>query len=64
VICHYDSTQSVLHSANNPKFHAWTKHIDVPYQCVCEIIYDGLIQLQKIPTNENIANSLTKPEQE
>ena len=37
-----------------------TKHIDVRYQFVREIISEGQILLQKIETAENPANMLTK----
>lgn len=52
---------SVIHSANNQVFHARTKHIDVKYHKLREIINDGLVCLVKIHTEINVADIFTKP---
>jgi hypothetical protein len=59
MIVHYNN-QSVLHLAKKPIFHAQTKHMDVQYHFIRRTIEDGLIILQKIHTNENIEDILTK----
>ncbi|KAM1399624.1 hypothetical protein ACFX2F_027020 [Malus domestica] len=57
---HCDS-QSAIHLAKNQVHHARTKHIDVRFHFVREIIDDGDILLQKIETADNPADMLTKP---
>ena len=57
---YYDS-QSALHIARNPTFYSRTKYIGVHYHFVREVVKDGSVDLQKIHTNENLADVLTKP---
>ena len=57
---HCDS-QSAIHLAKNQVHHARTKHIDVRFHFVREIIDEGDILLQKIGTADNPADMLTKP---
>lgn len=45
----------------NPTFHARTKHIDVQYHFLCNMVEDGKVNLEKVGTKENVANALTKP---
>ena len=56
---HYDS-QNAICLAKNPVFHVRTKHIDVRYHFVREIISEGRILLKKIGTADNPADMLTK----
>ena len=56
---HCDS-QSAIQLATNPLFHAKTKHIDVKYHFIREVIDDKQIQLVKVHTKENPADLLTK----
>ena len=56
---HCDS-QSAICLAKNQVYHARTKHIDVRYHFVREILEEDEILLQKIPTAENPANMTTK----
>jgi len=39
----YCDSQSTLHIARNPTFHSRTKHIDVQYHFVCEVVEDESI---------------------
>jgi hypothetical protein len=55
-----DDNQSAIHLAKNQVFHARTKHIDVRYHFVREILEEEEILLQKIHTAENPADMLTK----
>ena len=55
----YDS-MSAIYLAKNQVYHARTKHIDIRFYFVREILDEGDIELQKIYTNENPADMLTK----
>ena len=57
----YSDSQSAIHLAKNQVFHArTTKHIDVRYHFVREILEEEEIVLQKIHTTENPADMLIK----
>ncbi|KAH9659027.1 hypothetical protein KPL70_023708 [Citrus sinensis] len=56
----YCDSQSAIHLTKNEVYHARTKHIDVRFHFVREIINEGKIFLQKIKTAENPADMLTK----
>ena len=58
-ILHCDS-QSVIHLAKNPVYHARTKHIQVRYHFIRSVIEDKVFELQKILGSENPADMLTK----
>ena len=46
--------------AKNPIFHAKTKHIEVKYHFIREMLEDKLMKLVKVHTDENPANLLAK----
>jgi hypothetical protein len=50
-----------LHIARNSTFHLRTKHIDVQYHFVHEVVKDKSVDFQKIHTKKNLADVLTKP---
>ncbi|KAG8497200.1 hypothetical protein CXB51_008576 [Gossypium anomalum] len=56
----YCDSQSAIHLAKNQVYHARTKHIDVRFHFVREIIDEGKICLQKIKTADNPADMMTK----
>ena len=58
-VLHCDS-QSVIHLAKNPVYHARTKHIQVRYHFIRSVIEDEVFELQKILGSENPADMLTK----
>ena len=56
----YCDSQSAIHLAKNQVYHARTKHIDVRYHFVREVLEEGGVEIQKIHTTENPADMLTK----
>ncbi|KAH9783016.1 hypothetical protein KPL71_009155 [Citrus sinensis] len=52
--------QSAIFLAKNQTYHARTKHIDVKYHYVREIIESGEVLLKKIDTKDNPSDMLTK----
>ncbi len=45
----------------NPQFHQRTKHIDIRYHFVRHVEANGVIKLAYTPTDQMIADGLTKP---
>ena len=52
--------QSAIFLAKNPAYHAKTKHIDVQYHFVRDVVEDKKVLLEKVDTVKNVATSLTK----
>jgi hypothetical protein len=52
--------QSAIFLEKNHAYHSKTKHIDVQYHFVRDMVESNKVLLEKIDTLENIANSLTK----
>jgi len=59
-VVYYDN-QSVIHLSKNQMYHERTKHIDVHYHFLREIIWQGNIIVKKIGTSDNATDMLTKP---
>ena len=55
------NSQSAIYLAKNQVYHARTKHIDVRFHKIRELIISSQILLQKIHTSENAADILIKP---
>jgi len=58
-ILHIDN-QSAIAIARNPEFHDRTKHIDVRYHFLRQVVEDKSIELAYIPTGDQVADALTK----
>ncbi|MCO5612314.1 hypothetical protein L7F22_066579 [Adiantum nelumboides] len=56
---HCDS-QSAIQLACNPIYHSKTKHVDVKYNFIKEMVDDKQVQLVKVHTTYNPADLLTK----
>ena len=56
---HCDS-QSALDLSKNSMYHSRTKHIDVRYHWIREVMDQQLLKLVKIHTKENPADIMTK----
>ena len=55
----FDS-QSAIFLAKNTTYHSKTKHIDVQYHFVRDMVEEKKVLLVKVDTMENVANPLTK----
>ena len=56
----YCDNQSAIHLAKNPAYHSRTKHIDVRYHWIRDKLESKLLQLEKIHTDENGSDMMTK----
>ena len=54
-------SQSVIHLATNLVYHSKTKHIDVKYHFVRQVIGEGGVDLKKVHTQKKYADMFTKP---
>ena len=52
--------QSVIHLSKNASFHSRSKHIDVRYHWIRDVLNSKQMQLEKVHTNDNEADMLTK----
>jgi hypothetical protein len=59
IVVHCDS-QSTIYLAKNRMYHEKTRHINVKYHFILEIISHGLVSVKKITTTKNHIDMLTK----
>jgi hypothetical protein len=45
----------------NPVFHDKSKHIEIKYHYICDMVQRGAIKLQYVRTDEYVVDVLTKP---
>jgi hypothetical protein len=57
----YCDNQSCIKLSENPIFHHRSKHIDIRYRFIRDMIQKGEVKLQYISTDEQDTNILTKP---
>ena len=57
----YSDSQSAIYLVRNPTFHARTKHIDIQYNFVRDMVEDNKMKLEKVETLVNDPDGLTKP---
>ena len=53
-------SQSAIFLAKNPAYHSKTKHIDVQYHFVRDMVEENKVLLEKVNTLKNVADSLKK----
>ena len=56
----HEDNQSAIAIAKNPQFHSRTKHMDIKYHFVRELVDKGTIQLSYCETGNMLADVLTK----
>ena len=55
------NNQGAIALSKDNKFHVQTKHIDIHYHFICEAVEDGKIQVEYIPTDDNVVDIFPKP---
>ncbi len=53
-------SQSAIHLTKNQMYHERTKHIDVRYHFIRDIVSQGIVVVQKVSTHDNPADMMTK----
>jgi len=53
--------QSCIKMTENPVFHDKSKHIEIKYHFIRDMVQKGVVKLKYVPTEEQVANVLTKP---
>ncbi|GAB2268189.1 hypothetical protein Dimus_038699 [Dionaea muscipula] len=56
----FSDSQSAIHLCKNPVHHERTKHVDVKYHFVRDILSTGILEIAKVPTENNPADMGTK----
>lgn len=56
----FRDSQSAIHLAKNSSLHSRTKHIEVRYHWIREVLSSKLLQHEKIHTDQNGAHMMTK----
>ena len=59
-LIHCDN-QSCIKLSENPVFHDRSKHIEIGYNFIRDMVLKSTVKLQYIPTDEQLANVFTKP---
>ena len=58
--CIYCDNQSCIKLSKNPVFHEKSKHIEIKYQYIRDMVEKGAMKLQYVVTDEQVADVLTK----
>jgi hypothetical protein len=54
-------SKSALELSKNPVYHERSKHIDTRYHFIRECISDGMVDVNHVGTDDQLADILTKP---
>jgi hypothetical protein len=57
----YADNQSSIHLVDKHRYSIKSKHIDTKYHCIQDWKEKGLIDIEYVPTEHNVADMLTKP---
>ena len=57
----YCDNQSCIKLIENPVFHYKSKHIEINYNYIQDMVQRGVVKLQYVPTEEQVVDVLTKP---
>lgn len=57
----YVDNQSAIKLANNIEFHKRSKHIDLRIHFFRDIVSKGVIQIEYVPSKQQLADIFTKP---
>ena len=57
----YEDNQSAIKLVENPVFHKKSKHVDIKYHFVRELVENRTLEIQYVSTVENVADIFTKP---
>ena len=58
IVC---DNQICINMTENPMFHDKTKHIEIIYHFILDMVQKGAVKLNYVPTEEQVAGVLTKP---
>ena len=57
--CIHFENQSCVKLSDNPVFHDKSKHIEIKYRYIKDMVQRGAVKLQYVATNKHIADVLT-----
>ena len=53
--------QSCIKMTENPVFHDKSKHIEIKYHFIQDMVQKGVLNIKYVPTEEQVEDVLTKP---
>jgi hypothetical protein len=56
----WSDNQAAIAISHSPKFHAWTKHIDIALHFVHDYVEAGKLEAKYVPSRDNLADIFTK----
>jgi hypothetical protein len=56
----FSDNQAAIAIAHHPEFHARTKHIDISYHFLRDLVKSGILNLVYVNTHQNLADLFTK----
>jgi hypothetical protein len=59
-VIHYDN-QSYVNLFENPMFHDKSKHIEIKYHYIIDMVQRKVVHVQYLSTHEQVADVFTKP---